>query len=92
MPISWMLIDGGTITNLMPYSFFKKMSKSNEELINDVGGGDPIGAKGVASMELMVGSKTLATAFFVAEVQDNYSIILGQDWIHANHCIPSTLH
>jgi hypothetical protein len=50
-PISWMLIDGGAITNLMTYSFFKKMGKSDEELIktnmtiNDVGGGDPIGAK-----------------------------------------------
>jgi hypothetical protein len=43
-------------------------------------------------MELNMGSKTLATAFFVAEVQGNYSIILGRDWIYANCCIPSTLH
>jgi hypothetical protein len=97
-PISRMLIDGGAIINLMSYSFFKKMDKSNEELIktnmmiNDFCGGDPIGAKGVASMELTVGNKTLATLFFVAEVQGNYSIILGRDWIHVNHCIPSTLH
>jgi hypothetical protein len=97
-PISQMLIDGGAIINLMSYSFFKKMGKSDEELIktnmtiNDVSGGDPIGAKGVASMELTVGSKTLATAFFVVEVQCNYSIILGRDWIHVNRCIPSTWH
>jgi hypothetical protein len=97
-PISQMLVDGGAITNLMPYSFFKKMGKSDEELIktnmtiNDASGGDPIGAKGVASMELTMGSKTLATAFFIAEVQGNYSVILGRDWIHANYCIPSTLH
>jgi hypothetical protein len=25
-------------------------------------------------------------------VQGNYSVILGRDWIHTNHCIPSTLH
>jgi hypothetical protein len=93
-----MLVDGGGIINLMSYSFFKKMGKSDEELIktnmsiNCVGGGDPIGAKRVASMELTVGSKTLATAIFIVEVQGNYSVILGQDWIHANHCIPSTLH
>jgi hypothetical protein len=97
-PISQMLIDGGTIINLMSYSFFKKVGKSDEELIktnmsfNGVGGADPIGAKGVSSMELTVGSKTLATTFFIAEVQANYSVILGQDWIQANHCIPSTLH
>jgi hypothetical protein len=69
-----MLVVGGAIINLMPYSFFKKMGKSDDELIktnimiNDVGAGDPIGAKGVTSMELTMGSKTLATAFFVAEV------------------------
>jgi hypothetical protein len=49
-------------------------------------------AWGVISMELTVGSKLLATAFFVIEVQGNYSVILGHDWIHANRCIPSTLH
>jgi hypothetical protein len=49
-------------------------------------------ARGVVSMELTVGSKSLATAFFIIEVQGNYSVILARDWIHANHCIPSTLH
>jgi hypothetical protein len=74
------------------------MGKSDEELIktnmtiNDVSGGDPIGGKGVASMELTMGSKTLATTFIITEVQVNYSVILGRDWIHANRCIPSTLH
>jgi hypothetical protein len=48
-------------------------------------------AWGVVSMELSVGSKSLTTAFFVVEVQGNYSVILGLYWIHANHCIPSTL-
>jgi hypothetical protein len=63
-PISQMLIDGGAVINLMPYSLFKKMRKSDEELIrtnmtiNDIGGGKTIGAKGVASMELTMGSNT----------------------------------
>jgi hypothetical protein len=43
-------------------------------------------------MELTVGSKSLATAFFVVEVQGNYSVIFGHDSIHGNHCVPSTLH
>jgi len=82
----------------MPYSLYKKLAGADEELIktnmtvSGVGGGDPIGAKGVASMELTVGSKTLATVFFVSEVQGNFSLILGHDWIHANQCVPSTLH
>jgi hypothetical protein len=49
-------------------------------------------ARGVISMELTIGSKSLAMAFFVVEVQGKYSIILGRNWIHTNCCVPSTLH
>jgi hypothetical protein len=49
-------------------------------------------ARGVISMELTVGSKSLATAFFVIKVQDSCSVILGHDWICANQYLPSTLH
>ena len=97
-PVSRMLVDSGAIVNLMPYSLYKKLGGTDEELIktnmmvSGVGGGDPIGAKGVASMELAVGSKTVATAFFVSEVQGNFNLILGRDWIHANQCVPSSMH
>jgi hypothetical protein len=49
-------------------------------------------ARGIVSMELTVGSKSLAIAFFVVEVQGNYNIFLDRDWIHANCCVLSTLH
>jgi hypothetical protein len=49
-------------------------------------------ARGVISMELTVGSKSLATTFFVVEVQGNYNVILGRNWIHVNCCVPSTLY
>jgi hypothetical protein len=97
-PISRMLVDGGAIINLMPYLLYKKLGGKDEELIktnmtvNGVGGGDPISAKGVASMELTIGSKTLATSFFISEVQGNFSLIFGRDWIRANQYVPSTLH
>ena len=58
--VSHMLVDSGAIVNLMPYSLYKKFGGTDEELIkknmtvSGVGGGDPIGAKGVASMELTV--------------------------------------
>ena len=64
-PISRMLMDGGVIVNLMPYSLYKKLGGKDEELIktnmtvSGVGGCDPIGAKGVASMELTVGAGRL---------------------------------
>ena len=97
-PVTRMLVDGGAIVNLMPFSLYKKLGGQDEELIktnmivSGIGGSEPIGAKGVASMELTIESKTLAIAFFVSEVQGNYNLILGRDWIHANQCIPSTLH
>jgi hypothetical protein len=34
-------------------------------------------AWGVVSMELTIGSKSLATAFFVIEVQGNYTLFLA---------------
>jgi hypothetical protein len=96
-PISKMLVDGGTVVNLMPYSVFKKLGWEDDELVktnlmlNSVGD-NSMEARGIVSMELSVGRKSLATAFFVVEVQDNYSIILGHNLIHANCCVPSTLH
>jgi hypothetical protein len=93
-----MLVDNGAIVNMMPYALYKKLGRTDEELvktnmtITGVGGGAPILARGIANMELTIGSKTLATTFFVADVQGSYGLILGCDWIHANCCIPSSMH
>jgi hypothetical protein len=96
-PVSRMLINGGAAINLMSYSIFNKLGREDDDLVktnltlNGVGG-NPMEARGIISMELTIGSKSLATAFFVIEVQDNYSVILGRNWIHVNHCVSSTLH
>ena len=48
-----MLVDGGTIVNLMPYSLYKRLGGKDEELIktnmtvNGMGGGDPLVLKGL---------------------------------------------
>jgi len=97
-PVHSMLVDSGAIVNLMPYPLYKKLGGTYEELIktnmmiSGVRGGAPILARGVANMELTIGSKTLAMAFFVADVQGSYNLILGRNWIHANKCVPSSLH
>jgi hypothetical protein len=83
-PVSRMLIDGGATICLMLYSILKKLGRENDELVktnftlNGVGG-NPMEARGVISVELTVGSKSLATTFFIVEVQGNYSVILGRD-------------
>jgi hypothetical protein len=92
-----MLVDGGAAINLMSYSLFKKLGREDNMLLktnlmlNSVGG-NLIEARSVIPMELTVESKSLAITFFVIEVHGNYSIILDRDWIHANHCVPSTLY
>ena len=49
-------------------------------------------AKGAICVDLTIGSKTLPTTFFVINGKGSYSMLLGRDWIHANCCIPSTMH
>src|SRR6185369_8174770 len=69
-PVTRMLVDGGAIVNLMPYSLYKKLGGQDEDLIKSnmtvsgVGGNEPLSAKGVAPIELTIGSKTLVMAFF----------------------------
>jgi hypothetical protein len=91
-------LSASTVVNLVPYSLYKKLGKQDDELVktnmtlSGVGTDSSIKAKGVTSVELTIGTKILAVAFFVADVEGNYSLILGRDWIHATQCVPSTLH
>ena len=48
--------------------------------------------RGAIYVDLTIGSKTLPTTFFVINGKGSYSTLLGRDWIHANCCIPSTMH
>nr|CAB3452331.1 unnamed protein product [Digitaria exilis] len=50
--------------------------------VSGIEGGEPIGAKGVISLELTIGSKTLATAFFVAETQGGSTASYSQSDRH----------
>ena len=47
---------------------------------------------GAINVELTIGSKTLLTTFFIIDGKGSYSLLLGRDWIHANCCVPSTMH
>jgi hypothetical protein len=78
-------------------SLFKKLShiKGDLKCTNlSLSGfaGDMTEAKGRICKEIMVGSKTIPTAFFVVDVKGRYNVLLGWDWIDANECVPSTLH
>jgi hypothetical protein len=89
MPIGHMLIDGGASVNILPLLLFKKLDHVEGDLKHtnlSLSGfaGDPTEARGIICMELMVGSKTMPTTFFVVDVKGRYKMLLGWDWIHAN--------
>ena len=86
------------MVNLMPHSVFKNLGLLDDALmktnmvLNGLEGKEKTEAKGVMCMEPTVRSKSLATTFFITKVQGNYNVILGHDWVHANQCVPSTMH
>jgi hypothetical protein len=96
-PVSKILIDGGATINIMPYVMYRKLGKGDQDLTKtDMMQKDFEGnvspAKGAVCVELTIGSKTLPTTFFVINGKGAYNLLLGRDWIHANCCVPSTMH
>ena len=96
-PVAKMLVDGGATVNIMSYAMLCKLGKSNEDLtemdmmLKDFEGVVSL-AVGALCVDLTIGSKTLPTTFFVINGKGSYSLLLGRDWIHANCCIPCTMH
>jgi hypothetical protein len=95
--VTKLLVDGGAAVNIMPYVMFRKLGKGEEDLIKTdmmlkdfEGNVSP--ARGALCVDLTIGSKTLPTTFFVVNGKGSYNLLLGRDWIHANCCIPSTMH
>jgi hypothetical protein len=92
-----MMVDGEASVNIMPLAVFKQLGHTDADLKQtnlSLSGfsGEPTGAQGIILKELIVSSKTMPIAFFVVDVRGRYNVLLGHDWIHANKCVPSTLH
>jgi hypothetical protein len=96
-PLTKMFVDGGAAVNVMSYTTFRKLGMGPRDLtptsivLNDFAG-NPSDTKGCVHVDFMIGSKTLLTTLFVIEGKGAYSLLFGRDWIHANCCIPSTMH
>jgi hypothetical protein len=96
-PVNKMLVDTGAVVNIMPYSVLHRLGCYAEDLIktnftlSDFNG-QASEAQGILNMDLTVGSKTIPTSFFTVSSKCTYTVLLGRDWIHANCCIPSTIH
>jgi hypothetical protein len=77
-PLTKMFVDGGAAVNVMPYTTFRKLGMGPGNLtptsivLNDFAG-NPSDTKGCVHVDLMIGSKTLLTTFFVIEGKGAYS-------------------
>jgi len=95
--MSKILIDGGAAINIMLYAVYQKLGRGDHDLtktdmmLKDFEGNVSL-VKGAICVELTFCSKTLPTTFFVISGNGAYNLLLGRDWIHANCCIPSTMH
>jgi hypothetical protein len=96
-PINKMLVDTGVAVNIMSYSVLRRLGRSTVDLmktnvtLSDFNG-QTSEAQGVLSVDLTIGNKTIPTSFFIINHKSTYYVLLGRDWIHANCCIPSTMH
>jgi hypothetical protein len=95
--VNKMLGDTGAVVNIMPYSMLHRLGHSVKDLIKtNITLSDFNGlaseVQGILNVDLTVGSKTIPTSFFIVSSKSTYTVLLGRDWIHANCCIPSTLH
>jgi hypothetical protein len=96
-PVNKMLVDTGAAVNIMPYSVLRWLGRSAEDMIktnitlSDFNG-QASEAQGILNVDLTVGSQTVPTSFFIISSKSMYTVLLGRDWIHANCCIPSTMH
>jgi predicted aspartyl protease len=95
--VNKMLVDTGAAVNIMPNSVLRRLGRSAKDLImtnvmlSDFNG-QASEAQGVLNVDLTMGSKTIPTSFFIVSNKSTYTVLLGRDWIHANCCIPSTMH
>ena len=83
-PMTKMLVDGGVVVNLMPYTTFFKLGKGpghllkTDMMLKDFGGNTSKTWGGV-NIELTIVSKTLLTTFFVINGKVTYSLLLSCD-------------
>lgn len=86
-PISRVLTDNQFAFNVMAIKMVWTLGKSKEDLLSlDVTVAEFIGdmtkALGVLPIEIIVGTKTSTTTFFVVDSIASYRALLCRDWIH----------
>ncbi|CAL2267117.1 unnamed protein product [Prunus armeniaca] len=97
IPITKVMVDGGTAINLLPHRPLAKMGRTEKYIIptrltvtNFVGGSKTYG---ILDVGVIVRTKKLKIAFFMVDtISTTYNALFSRNWIHQSLCVPSTLH
>ena len=87
--VSRVLIDNGSVVNVMPLRMLRALGRSINNLIEievavSAFTGEVSKTLGTLPIDFTIGSKTALSAFFVIDSIANYNILFGRYWIHAN--------
>ena len=96
-PLSKVLVDNGVATNEMPLRMLRALGRTIGDLIEtevyvSAFIREISKTLSVLPIDIIVGSKTSLSTFFVINSTSNYNALLGRDWIQANCCVWSSLH
>ena len=95
--IDRILIDGGSVVNILPKMTMRQLGLTMEELSHsrlviqgfNQGGQCVIG---IIHLELIIGELTSNVLFHIIDAKTTYNMLLGRPWIHGNGIVSSTLH
>ncbi|XP_075479465.1 uncharacterized protein LOC142520354 [Primulina tabacum] len=93
-PVSRVLIDNGSAVNVLPIKMLKSLSKTEEDLIPTEVSVAALTRETTKTIGVFPADVYLSSlcAFFVVNSSAKFQALLGRDWIHANQCIPSSMH
>ena len=96
-PVSKVLIDNISMVNVMPLKMLRALGRSINDMIETEVAvfafiEEVSKTLGILPIDITIDSKIALFAFFVIDCTINYKILLRRDWIHANWCVPSSLH
>ena len=95
--VNKILVDNGAAINIMPKATLKKWKQSTYTITSSsiiITGfvGERKKVEAVVTVHVTVGSRVCETCFFMVRTGSSYNALLGRDWIHANKCVPSSMH
>ena len=87
--VSKVLIENGSIVNVMPLRMLRAIGRSISDLIEIEAAMSAFTREvtktlWILPIDITIGNKTSLATFFVIVLNTNYNILQGRDWIHAN--------